>query len=423
MKKVLLITYYFDPGNAVATPRVMSWANEFHQYGIELTVVTRHFKGDEWHWLDFIKETTEPVKVIKNERFSVHYLPYQSGKPALANRNKLYSKFYHFKTFLEGHFNTEINAYKAFGNYCSELLKNNPHDLILVSAPPHNLVRLASELGKEFDLPFVVDFRDIWNNLLTGKVEMNMRGRISNFIEEKYIGKWLNGASMVTTVSEALIEQVKRIYNGKCIELTNGYEMKLFSQVSNTNPPSDRFVFASIGTIYPIQNISIMIDGLKIFYDKLRDKSKFEVKFIGLGAIESVAHQVTSELESFKPLVTQKLSRKEVLRHYNDSHVLFIPAWSNHKGIYSTKIFEYIGSGRKILVAPGDNDVIDNLVRKSGRGYIANNAEEFATSLNEIYNLWLNGNYKVEHPAEWEQFYSREKQAALLANEILEIAR
>ncbi|HRC91912.1 MAG TPA: hypothetical protein PLQ16_07125, partial [Bacteroidia bacterium] len=79
--------------------------------------------------------------------------------------------------------------------------------------------------------------------------------------------------------------------------------------------------------------------------------------------------------------------------------------------------------GRKILVAPGDNDVIDNLVRKSGRGYIANSAEEFASSLNEIYNLWLNGNYKVEQPAEWEQFYSREKQAALLANEILEIAR
>ena len=77
----------------------MSWANEFHQDGIELTVVTRHFKGDEWHWLDFIKETTEPIKVVKNERFSVHYLPYQSGKPALVNKNKLYSKFYHLVFF------------------------------------------------------------------------------------------------------------------------------------------------------------------------------------------------------------------------------------------------------------------------------------------------------------------------------------
>ncbi|HOZ82590.1 MAG TPA: hypothetical protein PLU85_10160 [Bacteroidia bacterium] len=423
MKKVLLITYYFDPGNAVATPRIMSWANEFHQDGIELTVVTRHFKGDEWHWLDFIKETTEPIKVVKNERFSVHYLPYQSGKPALVNKNKLYSKFYHLKTFLQGNFNTEINAYKAFGGYCRELLRKNPQDLILVSAPPHNLVRLAGELGKEFDLPFVVDFRDIWNNLITGKNELSMRKSFSNFIEEKYIGKWLKEARLVTTVSQALVEQVKRIYNGKCIELTNGYEMKLFNQVNSTNPPSKRFIFASIGTIYPIQNISIMIEGLKIFYDKLRDKSQFEIKFIGLGAIESVAQYVKSELNYLKPIITQKLSRKEVFKHYIESHVLFIPAWSNHKGIYSTKIFEYIGSGRKILVAPGDNDVIDNIVRKSGRGYIANSAEEFASLLSEIYDLWQSGKYRAEQPAEWEQLFSREKQAELLANEILKIAK
>lgn len=422
MKKVLLITYYFDPGNAVATPRIMSWANEFHQHGIELTVVTRHFKGDEWHWLDFIKETSEPVKVVKNESYSVHYLPYQTGKPALVNKNKLYSKFYHLKAFLKGHFNTEINAYAAFRNYCRKLLRENPQDLILVSAPPHNLVRLASELGKEFDLPFVVDFRDIWNNLLTGNVQMNLRSRISNYIEEKYIGKWLKEARLVTTVSQALVEQIKRIFDGNCMELTNGYEMKLFNPVSKINPPSDRFVFSSIGTIYPVQNILIMIEGLKLFYNQLQDKNSFEVKFIGLGAVESIAHQVASELESLKPLVTQKLSRKEVLRHYQDSHVLFIPAWSNHKGIYSTKIFEYIGSGRKILVAPGDNDVIDNLVRKSGRGFIANDAKEFASSLSEIYKLWQSGNYKVEQPAEWEQFYSRERQAELLAMEILKIA-
>ena len=166
-----------------------------------------------------------------------------------------------------------------------------------------------------------------------------------------------------------------------------------------------------------------MIEGLKIFYDKLKDKSKFEIKFIGLGAVESVAQHVKSELNYLKPIITRKLSRKEVFNHYIESHVLFIPAWSNHKGIYSTKIFEYIGSGRKILVAPGDNDVIDNIVRKSGRGYIANSAEEFASLLSEIYDLWQNGNYKVEQLALWEQLFSREKQAEFLANEILKIAK
>jgi glycosyltransferase involved in cell wall biosynthesis len=423
LKKVLLITYYFEPGNAVATPRVMSWANEFHQYGIELTVVTRHFTGKEAHWLDFIVPTAEPLKIVNKENYSIHYLPYTIQKPSWAQSNPLFSKVYHFFKFISGHFNIEIDAYAAFGDYCKKLLSEEQYHLILVSAPPHNLARLAYELNRIFKIPYAVDFRDIWNNLLTGSQKhVSLQQRWMNKVEEFFIARWLHKASFVTTVSQALVEQVKRIYNGKCLELTNGYELKKFQKVSASKPLDKKFVFSSIGTIYPMQNTSLMVEGLKKFYETLEHKEMFEVRFIGLRAIETVASEIAVKLEGLNPVITQKLSRAQVMDHYTESHVLFFPAWPEHKGMYSTKMFEYIGSGRKIIIAPGDNDVVERLVRKSGRGYVANTVDEFVIALREIFNQWQSGTYEVMQPSDEEMLFSREKQAEILAKQIIAVA-
>jgi glycosyltransferase involved in cell wall biosynthesis len=424
LKKVLLITYYFDPGNAVATPRVMSWANDFYKHGIELTVVTRHFTGNESHWIDFTQPTEKEISVVKTEAFTVHYLPYKPKKPVYAESNRLLSKMYHLKEFLSGYFNPEIDAYHAFKDYCRKLLSSQKTDLILVSAPPHNLVRLASELSQEFKIPYVVDFRDIWNNRITGADHrMSLRGRLMNSTEEFYISKWLKKASLVTTVSNALVQQIKRIYSGNTAEITNGFEWRLFKPVQETSPPSDRFVVASIGTIYPVQDISILIEGLKKFYTQLDDKTRFKLNFIGLKAVDVIAQKIETELKELHPYVTAKLPRSEVMEYYKQSNILLIPAWKQFQGIYSTKIFEYLGSGRPILVAPGDDDVIDEMINKSKRGFIANTADEFVSALTHAYQKWKSGNLPPLTVTERELFYSRENQAKILADKILLILK
>lgn len=424
MKRVLLITYYFDPGNAVATPRIMSWANDFFKHEIDLTVVTRHFTGNESHWIDFTKPTDNEINVVKTEAFTAHFLPYKPKKPSYTENNRMLSKLYHLKEFASGHFNPEIDAYHAFRDYCRKLLSEKKTDLILISAPPHNLVRLASELGKEFNLPYVVDFRDIWNNYITGSGhQMSWRGKLMNSMEEFYIARWLKDANLVTTVSKALVHQIERIYKGETAEITNGFEWRLFKPVQETSPPADQFVFASIGTVYPYQNISILIEGLKKFYTQLEDKNSFKLNFIGVKAVDSIADRISTELSEIKPFITSKLPRSEVLNYYKQSHMLFIPAWKQYQGIYTTKIFEYLGSGRLIMVAPGDDDVVDRMVQNTQRGYIANTADEFAAALTEAYQIWKSGNLKPLAVNERELFFSRENQTKILADKIHHILK
>lgn len=422
MKKVLLITYYFEPANSVGTPRMTSWAKEFGKSGLQTTVVTRHWKGDETLWPDFLKEDTRELSYIQHNDYSVYYLPYKHYIPAYVSKNKILSKIYHLREFLRGHFSPEVNAHHCFKNFCRDLLSKEKYDAILVSAPPLNLVRLASELADEFKLPFAVDFRDIWNNLLTSneKDTRDLRTRFMNTVEEWYISSWIKKSCFVSSVSPALIDQIARIYPGKAGVITNGYEEKFFKDVRLIEPSKEFFTFSSIGTIYPVQDLSIFIEGLKKFYPYVEKAGDFKLNFIGIHAVASVAERLQKELSMYNPVFTHRLSRLEVFKYYGSSHLLYKSAWATHKGMYSTKIFEYIGACRNILIAPNDKDVVEKLITDARLGHIANNVDEFVAILKKLYDEWKRTGTLAVHPdLDKIKFYSREKQAQVLAESIL----
>lgn len=424
MKKVLLITYYFDPANSVGTPRMSSWAKEFGKNGLHTTVVTRHWTGNEADWVDFLKEDHREVSVVNRDDYSVYYLPYRNYIPAGVTENKLRSKFYHLKEFLSGVFNPEVNAHHCFKEFCVQLLKKEKFDVILISAPPFNLVSLASELSLEFNIPFVVDFRDIWNNLLTvnEKDERSLRTRFMNSVEEGYLKSWLKKCAYVTSVSPALVDQIERIYKGKTGVVTNGYEENIFKDVRLLEPSKEFFTFSSIGTIYPMQDLSIFIEGLKQFYSHVEKAKDFKLNLIGIQAVPEVANRWKKELTMYNPVVTQRISRMEVFKYYGTSHLLYKSAWATHKGMYSTKIFEYIGACRNILIAPNDKDVVEKLITDTRLGHIANNTEEFVTILKKLYNEWkATGTLAVHADLDKIKLYSREEQARLFAESILSV--
>jgi glycosyltransferase involved in cell wall biosynthesis len=424
MKKVLLLTYYFEPANAVATPRIMSWANNFKKHNLSPTIVTRHFYGNEFEWKDFISNCKKPLLTEKNENYELYQLPYEIKRPLILQKNKFVSKAYYFNKFINGNFDLEIDARSTLMVQSRKLLIDNKFDFILVSAPPLNLIKMAAELSREFNIPFIVDFRDIWNNLLTSKDKMkfNLRTRFINYIQEFYLKKWLKKCSLVTSVSPALLEQVQRIYTGKTLEITNGFEEDKFSVIRKIKPSETHFTFSSIGTIYPMQDISILLEGLKKFYKQVEANHDFQLNFIGINAVPEVAKKIEEALFMYKPLLTSKLSREEAFRYYGNSHVLYKSAWKTHKGMYSAKIFEYIGAYRNIIIAPGDNDVVENLILDAGLGHVANTVDEFVAILQNLYAEWrLTKTLKMNAMQDKISYYSREHQAALLAECILNV--
>jgi hypothetical protein len=88
------------------------------------------------------------------------------------------------------------------------------------------------------------------------------------------------------------------------------------------------------------------------------------------------------------------------------SSLLLFPSFKGYKDYYKSKIFAYIGSQRNILTAPGNKDLVDNLINKTQAGKIANSANEFAELLENWHQEWkVTGTIKYSGIKEEIMFY------------------
>jgi len=101
MKNVLVVSYYFPPNTGAPAWRPFSWATNFHKKGINTTIITRHWTGNENTWEDFIRPNTSPLKESQFDHYRVFYLPSRRNKLSafFSKKNsfvRLFGKLYFF---------------------------------------------------------------------------------------------------------------------------------------------------------------------------------------------------------------------------------------------------------------------------------------------------------------------------------------
>lgn len=425
MKRALIISYYFPPYNGVPGWRPYSWSKHFHKNGIYPTVITRHWDGNENNWIDSLKESNNPLITEKTDEATVLFLPYQHSLLKKFSDITWFkkipglSKMYYLFLMLFGRLSIEIDAFYSFKKFLATYMQTHSFDIVIVSAPPHNLVRLGYFIKKKYNIPFVVDFRDIWDNHeLKDNYKPNINTRIKNVITKFYMSRWLKKAEFVITVSSSLAKKIRTITKKEVREVTNGFEEELFIH-KETKPSTSVFTVSIIGTLYPQQDISIIIDGLNKFIASTGAK-KVKLNFIGIEAIDEISQEIKNKLVKECVFTTQRLSREEAIEYTLTSHVLLYAGWKNYQGIYSGKIFDYLGAKRNILIAPGDNDVIDSIVTKSNAGKIAHTVDDFYSILMQWFNEWeTSGTLSYQGNQEVINYYTRENQTKIFAEYIL----
>lgn len=429
MKRILVAAYYFPPCNIIAAQRAQSFADNFKKYGLHPVVVTRHWNGDENSDAGYESENLAPPSVTENENYTLIRLPYAAQLDQFYHRSLL--KFRAGKSSLyaalysAGRVNPKNNAFRCFHDYLIGYLSENPVEYILATGFPMNAIKLGHSLAQKFDKPFIADFRDLWDNrLLAEGYQPSPAARMQNFFYEFYLKKWLARARLITSVSQPLIDEIKRIAppQAKTLVVTNGFEKNLFDSARHKiAPPTEKFVFSVIGTLHPTQNLSVMLDGLKLFLAG-KNLREIELNFIGTTAFERVEKAVRNNLPPECLKITDRVPRREAIERMLASHVLFHAGWRGYQGIASGKIYEYLGAGRNVLIAPNDRDVMEKIINETNAGKLADDAEEFARIMNDWFSEWKQSG-KIEYQGVWEKVenYTREKQAEKLARKILSL--
>jgi len=410
-KKILLISYYYPPSNCVAALRPNSFAEYLSNF-YEIKVLTRQWDGNEKQWDDYLKSNLSQKMIIQQKNnLEIISVPYKDAR-------KKNNKFRTFLGLLKGKLDYDYDC-EQLKPAAFDIIDSWSPDLVLVSLPPNNLINLTYSIYKKYKIPFIVDFRDFENHILLNKrLNKSIKTNVLHKFTSYHVINKIKKASLIICVNDVFKDYFKRkgLINIKTI--FNGFESELFFDFNKQNQKSN-FEISIIGTLYPQQNIDIIIDGIKLFL-KTNENTKFN--FIGTDVIDVVGKHIKNKLNHSNCIFSSRIPREKVLDIMKSTDILIYMGWKGYKGVYSSKIFEYLGAKRNILIAPSDEDVIENLLIETNAGEVANTPEEVCTYLERKYSEWETKGILDYHGIDEKiDFYSRENQARILHEEILKL--
>lgn len=418
--KILVISYHFPPLDAIASYRAKAYADYFYQFGITPTILTLNWEidtekssvKDKWRWhpadQDVVYETHQTHGVIRLPRRKYTGLALLQMLAKSALLNKLIIIFRWVSGFFDSNLDA-LHSYWTFKSYLQKHLKHNQYDLIISIYSPHHHLRLAHNLHQTFKIPYVLDFRDLWNNQVASKAyHPNATEKIYDSLAKFYWNKWLKSASFFTITNSYWRDIMKNITATEGYVVSNGYD----TLADDNNETTDFFSIHFAGALYPYQNVDIFLDGLTDLIEKTPG-IQLKVRFMGLnerffpGIHELIKKRIPSEhLE-----MLERKPKSEADRFIQQADILYFPAFDTIQGWCSVKIYDYLASKKNILVAPGDGGIVDEIINETRSGFVAFSPEEVVGYLKIKYNEWIkNGTCEFHGVNKKIVIYSRKKQ-------------
>ncbi|MFC1931511.1 glycosyltransferase [Chloroflexota bacterium] len=270
----------------------------------------------------------------------------------------------------------------------AEFLQKEKVDAILSSSSPVTSHLIARELKIKHKIPWVADFRDLWSQNHDYQYSFLRRLR-----DRRLELKTLSMADALVTVSELWAEKLRGLHRGKSVfSITNGFDPEEVNiPPANLTP---KFTITYTGTIYtgkqdPTKLFEVLRD---LVLEKSVEPGDVEVRFYG-----TKLAWLDKEIKRYglSDVVKQygHVAKEVALEKQKESHLLLLLDWDdpNEKGVYSGKVFEYLGARRPILAIGGSiGDVVHKLLIETKAGIQATNlptAKKVLVKLYQEYKL------------------------------------
>lgn len=364
MKKVLILAYDFPPYVSVGGLRPYAWYNYLKEFGVEPIVVTRQWGNTHGNRLDYISAGSSKQSIVEvSEHGTIIRSPY---KPNFANRllfkygdhryllvRKSISAYYEFAQFLLP-IGPKIELYKAAKHF----LKNNQVDAIIATGDPFILFKYASKLSKAFNIPWIADYRDPWSHNEEAQKTM-IQKKWNTYFEKKTVST----ASYISTVSKFVHSKIETLIPNKSFIISpNGFDTLAIDQIKNIKQNDDELCISFVGTIYnwhPVESF------LRVANDFITEhpEAKIRFKFYGTNLTDELNRMVNEQFPNLKAhiLITSKMQNQELLEKLASDHVMLLFNYYSYMG---TKIFDYLGIRRKIILCYENDPEAHSLKQK-----------------------------------------------------------
>lgn len=304
--------------------------------------------------------------------------------------------------------------------FLSIYLKKNPVDAIISDGPPHTNTRIAAELKKKLNIPWLADFQDPWTQ--------------ADYFQMLYLTKWasrkhhrfereaLQLADKTTIVSHHWKKNLLEIGAKNVSVIPWGYDPEDFKKINRVQLSG--FTITHLGTLGYDRNPETFFRVLREIADQIEGfQAVLQINLIGQ-VDPSVQKALESEGLLNSTIIEESVSRSRALEIMARSPILLLllNKQENILGRIPGKLFEYLAVHRPVMVlGPTDSDAA-RIVEKTGAGRIStyDDADRIRKILMSFYEDFKTGELKRNLHNDIEKF-SIQNLTQQLANYLDEI--
>ncbi len=282
-------------------------------------------------------------------------------------------------------------------------------DVILSSALPFTSHLVASKLARLLKRPWVADFRDLFADNPYADAP-SWRRAVDRLIERRVIAT----ATACVTISEPLAETLTTLHGKPTIVVMNGYDPDDYPlDVQPPRGPGRPLRILYTGIIYPgRRDPTPLFQAMRMLGDRAR---RIVVDFYGQD-LRGVRAAAVDAGMSDQVHVHGPVPYAQSLRLQCEADALLLLLWDDprERGVFTGKLFEYIGADRPILVIGCADGVAASVIRERGLGVSTSKTSDVAKILEQWITRIDNIGYLAAPNVEARHEYSRSVQFAKL---------
>jgi glycosyltransferase involved in cell wall biosynthesis len=439
--RALILAYDFPPLVSVGGLRPYSWYRYLKQFGVEPTVVTRQWSNEHGGALDYVAPSDAKEIVVEASQFgTILRTPYE---PNLSNRllRRSRTRFQWIRRAITasyeiGQYLLPIGPRRELLLAARRYLREHGAEVIVATGEPFVLFVYASQLSKEFGIPWIADYRDPWTH-----DRARLPWRISRAWNAMLETKFTASASAITTVSEFFGDLIATLIKGKPIHVVpNGYDPEAMSRARWVEQGREKLAIALVGTIYDGHRLESVLAACSKFLVRVRD-AQLELRFVGIDRQDEVQLMVESRYPALRPVATffKKAPNAQAVEALASANAFLL---FNSYAYVGTKIYDYLALRRRILLCFADDSqtrgargvqylnegemrrrrVQEDMIRSTRSGVIIRDEEDLVDTLADMYREFIEVG-RIECNSVDTEAYSREAHARNMAEVIRGVSR
>ena len=399
-KNILIITYYWPPSGGSGVQRWVYFSKYLKKFGWNPRVLTvspkkASYRNFDESLSDIVKEikvtttnTLEPLKIFSRLTKNSEREGIPTGE---INNSNIFLKFF---SFVRGNFFIP-DARIGWGFYAKKaatnIIKSEKIKYLITTGPPHSTHLIGLKLFKNFNLKWIVDFRDPWSEIFYNKDLFRLPISIKR--DMNYEKKVLANASAVLTSSDEefhniLMNKLKSKQNFYSIK--NGFDKELFKTLKYKK--SNLFKIVHTGNLTNKQSYKQFLNVL------LKVSNQYSENFIELIFAGNISKKILNEFQKKLPKIKTKfigyISHKKSIKLIKDSCLLVNFVYqSAEKLTISGKIYEYMAANSPILCFGDKNSVMGKLLLEGENSLVTdgNDKEKIYKFFNYLIVNWQRG--------------------------------